>query len=114
MRRLGKRLKTCGSVKKSLYDNFANMKVIDEKLSNITAIDQTIVKDLNINQASNVFEINNKFQIILVCSKKILNVSEDENSYVINFLTNKKISQKAQKFFDDLHKKAYIKIMLPL
>ena len=47
-----------------------------------------------------------------MCSKKILNVNEDENNYVVNFLTNKKISQKAQKMFENMRKKAVIKIML--
>lgn len=113
MYNLRKHLKNCSSVKKPMYDNFATMEIIDGKLSSLDGTLQTITKDLNIDQASSVFERNNKFQIILICNKKILNVSEDENNYVVNFLTNKKVSQKAQKFFDNLHKKAYIKIMLP-
>ncbi|XVN41800.1 MAG: SurA N-terminal domain-containing protein [Rickettsia endosymbiont of Argas persicus] len=113
MNTLKNKLKNCAAVNKSLYNNFATMTEITDKLSNIEATKQTIVKDLNPNQASNVFEKDNKFEIVLVCTKKFLNVSEDENNYVVNFLTNKKISQKAQKFFDDMHKKAYIKIMLP-
>ncbi|WP_342270539.1 SurA N-terminal domain-containing protein [Rickettsia endosymbiont of Orchestes rusci] len=113
MYNLKKRLKRCAEVKKSMYENFAIMEPFDGKLNSLDGILQTITKDLNIDQASSVFERNDKFQIILICNKKILNVSEDENNYVVNFLTNKKVSQKAQKFFDNLHKKAYIKIMLP-
>nr|WP_253308052.1 SurA N-terminal domain-containing protein [Rickettsia endosymbiont of Ceutorhynchus assimilis] len=113
MYNLKKRLKRCADVKKSMYENFAIMEPFDGKLNSLDGILQTITKDLNIDQASSVFERNDKFQIILICNKKILNVSEDENNYVVNFLTNKKVSQKAQKFFDNLHKKAYIKIMLP-
>ena len=113
MNNLKNRLKKCADVKKSLYDNFATMQIITDKLSKIEAVKQTIVKDLSSDKASNVFEVNNKFEIILVCSKKILNVNEDENNYVVNFLTNKKISQKAQKMFENMRKKAVIKIMLP-
>lgn len=113
MNNLRKKLKVCANVKKSLYDNFATMIAANEKLSNKSPLMQTIIKDLSINQASAVFETNNKFQVILICNKKILNVTEDENNYVVNFLTNKKVSQKGQKFFDDMHKKAYIKILLP-
>ena len=112
MNNLKNRLKKCADVKKSLYDNFATMQIITDKLSKIEAVKQTIVKDLSSDKASNVFEVNNKFEIILVCSKKILNVNEDENNYVVNFLTNKKISQKAQKMFENMRKKAVIKIML--
>lgn len=113
MNNLKSKLKNCSDVKKSLYDNFATMTVVTDKLSKIEETKQTIVKDLSPNQASNVFEKYNEFEIVQVCTKKILNISEDENNYVVNFLTNKKISQKAQKFFEDMHKKAYIKIMLP-
>ncbi|MEY4463860.1 MAG: hypothetical protein RLZZ81_831 [Pseudomonadota bacterium] len=113
MNNLKNRLKKCTDVKKSLYDNFATMQTITDKLSKIEGVKQTIVKDLGPDKASNVFEVNNKFEIILVCNKKILNVNEDENNYVVNFLTNKKISQKAQKLFENMRKKAAIKIMLP-
>ncbi|MGL4226959.1 MAG: SurA N-terminal domain-containing protein, partial [Rickettsia sp.] len=111
MNNLKNRLKKCTDVKKSLYDNFATMQIITDKLSKIEDVQQTIVKDLGPDKASNVFEVNNKFEIILVCNKKILNVNEDENNYVVNFLTNKKISQKAQKLFENMRKKAAIKIM---
>ncbi|WP_392506809.1 SurA N-terminal domain-containing protein [Rickettsia sp. 2024-CO-Wats] len=113
MNNLKNRLKKCADVKKSLYDNFATMQIITDKLSKIEGVKQTIVKDLTPDKASNVFKVNNKFEITLVCSKKILNVNEDENNYVVNFLTNKKISQKAQKMFENMRKKAAIKIMLP-
>ncbi|ABV79671.1 hypothetical protein A1I_06775 [Rickettsia bellii OSU 85-389] len=113
MNNLKSKLKNCSDVKKSLYENFATMTVITDKLSKIEEAKQTIVKDLNPNQTSNVFEKYNEFEIVQVCTKKILNISEEENNYVVNFLTNKKISQKAQKFFEDMHKKAYIKITLP-
>jgi hypothetical protein len=113
MNNLKNRLKKCTDVKKSLYDNFATMQIITDKLSKIEDVKQTIVKDLGPDKASNVFEVNNKFEIILVCNKKILNVNEDENNDVVNFLTNKKISQKAQKRFENMRKKAAIKIMLP-
>lgn len=113
MNNLKSKLKNCSDVKKSLYENFATMTVITDKLSKIEEAKQTIVKDLNPNQTSNVFEKYNEFEIVQVCTKKILNISEDENNYMVNFLTNIKISQKAQKFFEDMHKKAYIKITLP-
>ncbi|WP_341791536.1 SurA N-terminal domain-containing protein [Rickettsia endosymbiont of Gonocerus acuteangulatus] len=113
MNSLKDKLKSCSTVNKSLYNNFATMTEATDKLSNIEGTKQTIIKDLEPNKVSNIFEKDGKFEMILICSRKILNISEDENNYVVNFLTNKKISRKAQKFFEDMHKKAYIKIMLP-
>ncbi|WP_341764593.1 SurA N-terminal domain-containing protein [Candidatus Tisiphia endosymbiont of Beris chalybata] len=114
MYNLQKRLKNCDTVKQSLYSDFATVETINQKLSDLDSTMQTILRDLNIEEKSSVFETKDGFKIILMCNKKVLNITPDESNYILNFLTNKKISQKAQKFLDDLHKKAYIKIMLPL
>lgn len=70
MNNLKSKLKNCSDVKKSLYENFATMTVITDKLSKIEEAKQTIVKDLNPNQTSNVFEKYNEFEIVQVCTKK--------------------------------------------
>lgn len=113
MYNLQKSLKNCDSVKEAIYTSFATREVIEQNLSTIDPTLRTIIKDVDINQASSVFERQGNFQLVLVCEKKLVGITADENNYVTNFLTNKKMSQKAQKFFEDLHKKAYIKIMLP-
>lgn len=113
MYNLQKRLKACPEVKNSLYKDFATLEVINQNLSTLDTALQTIIKDLDIGQKSSVFETQEGFKLILICDKKVINVTADENNYVINLLTNKKMSQKAQKFFDDMRKRAYIKIMLP-
>lgn len=113
MRALQKQLKNCDQVKESTYNGFSSVTKIEEDLSKLDIQLKTVVKDLDPGQVSNVFETPNGFKLILVCSKKINNITEEENDYIINLLSNKKMSLKAQKFFEDLRKKAYIKIMLP-
>lgn len=110
---LQKRLKNCDNIKESVYGNFASNIKIDQNLSQLDTQLRTVIKDLDPGQASNVFESQEGFKLILLCSKKIDNITDEESNYIVNFLSNKKMSQKAQKFFDDLRKKAYIKIMLP-
>ncbi|KAJ6645072.1 DNA translocase FtsK, partial [Pseudolycoriella hygida] len=109
MYNLQKRLKNCQTVKPSLYSDFSTIEVINQKLSALNPTMQTIIKDLNIGEKSSVFETKDGFKVILMCDKKVINVTNDENTYILNFLTNKKISQKAQKFLEDLRKKSYIK-----
>ncbi len=113
MRALQKQLKNCDDVKESTYNGFSSITKIEEDLSKLDIQLKTVVKDLDPGQVSNVFETPEGFKLILVCSKKINNITEEENDYIINLLSNKKMSLKAQKFFEDLRKKAYIKIMLP-
>ncbi|MCC8371704.1 MAG: SurA N-terminal domain-containing protein [Rickettsia endosymbiont of Pseudomimeciton antennatum] len=111
---LQKRLKNCSDIKESLYKDFSTLEVINQNLSTLDSTLQTILKDLNTGEKSSVFEMQDGFKLILMCDKQIINVTSDENNYVVNLLTNKKMSQKAQKYFEDMRKKAYIKIMLPL
>ncbi len=113
MYNLQKRLKSCSETKDSLYKDFATLEIINQNLSTLDHTLQTIIKDLDIGKKSNIFEMQDGFKLIVICDKKVINVTDDENNYVVNLLTNKKMSQKAQKFFDDMRKKAYIKIMLP-
>ena len=51
------------------------------------------------------------FKLVLVCSKKA-SVSGEEIDKVKGFLSNQKMSKKAEKFFKDLKSKAYINILL--
>ncbi|MCC8397812.1 MAG: SurA N-terminal domain-containing protein [Rickettsia endosymbiont of Labidopullus appendiculatus] len=111
---LQKRLKNCSDIKESLYKDFSTLEVINQNLSTLDSTLQTILKDLNTGEKSSVFEMQDGFKLILMCDKQIINVTSDENNYLVNLLTNKKMSQKAQKYFEDMRKKAYIKIMLPL
>ncbi len=111
---LQKRLKNCSDIKESLYKDFSTLEVINQNLSTLDSTLQTILKDLNTGERSSVFKMQDGFKLILMCDKQMINVTSDENNYIVNLLTNRKMSQKAQKYFDDMRKKAYIKIMLPL
>jgi parvulin-like peptidyl-prolyl isomerase len=114
MSSLRKSLNNCKTVKSQSYDKFADLSVVEENLNTIDAQLQTMIKDLRPNQPSKIFETPEGFKIILLCNKEFNNVTTEENSYITNFLTNKKVTQKAQKFFDALRKKAYIKVMIPM
>ncbi|MDR0329920.1 MAG: SurA N-terminal domain-containing protein [Rickettsia sp.] len=111
---LQKRLTNCHDIKESLYKDSSTLEIVNQNLSTLDSTLQTILKDLNTGEKSSVFEMQDGFKLILMCNKKIVNITLDENNYVVNLLTNKKMSQKAQKYFEDMRKKAYIKIMLPL
>lgn len=112
MKNLRPKLNTCSTIKESMYENFANNISINENLSMLTPQLHIIAKDLESDQVSNVFKLDNSFNILIMCDKYIDNISEKENAYITNFLNNKKLSQKIQQFINDLHKKAYIKVML--
>ncbi|BFD45452.1 MAG: SurA N-terminal domain-containing protein [Rickettsia endosymbiont of Sergentomyia squamirostris] len=111
---LQKHLTNCHDIKESLYKDFSTLEIVNQNLSTLDSTLQTILKDLNTGEKSSVFEMQDGFKLILMCNKKIVNITLDENNYVVNLLTNKKMSQKAQKYFEDMRKKSYIKIMLPL
>lgn len=111
MYNLRKHSKTCGNLKENAYNKFANVAEVDNNFSNLDPQMQSLVKDLRVNHSSSVFETGDGFKFVMLCEKEIISLTPEENMYVNNFLVNKKMSQKAQKFFGDLKKKAYIKIM---
>jgi hypothetical protein len=112
MENLKRRIKSCKSIKSLYFKKFAEVSEIQTKLSAINPMTQALVKDLPVDQPSQVVEDNNKLRIFLVCKKEIAEFSVAENDSISNFLGNKKLQIKAQKFFQDLRKKAYVKIML--
>ncbi|MGI4775405.1 MAG: SurA N-terminal domain-containing protein [Janthinobacterium lividum] len=112
MQALSRKLKLCGAIKPIVYGGFANYSKMEGNLDTQDSQTQIIIKDLKINTSSVVFETNEGFKTILLCNKEFDQISDEESNYVTNFLTNKKMSQKAQKFFDTLRKKSYIKIMM--
>jgi len=114
MQTLQKNLKRSNSIKDSMYKDFADLAVIEGNLSSLDNQLQTIIKDLDKGSVSSIFESSEGFKLVLVCSKIVDHMSDEENSYVINFLTNKKMSQQAKKFFSDMRKRAYIQIMLAI
>lgn len=114
MQKLNQKLQSMqcfNNIPATLYTPFAELEEINHKL--ITELPKeigSIIKDLSINSASTVFNHENKLKIVLLCSKKIEGITDAENQHIMNFLNQKKMSQKAQKFLGDIKKKAYVKI----
>lgn len=112
MRNFRKKLKNCVNIKESTYNQFADKEEIHSKLSTLDLQLHTILKDLKLNQVSNLFEGQKNFKMSILCDKRIDNISVEENNYINNILANKKMSQKAIKFLQNLRSRAYVKIML--
>ncbi len=116
MQNLQQRLKNsnnCKEIKLNLYKDFATLIEINENLSQMDSQLQNIVKDLSPNQVSGIFETAEHLKLVIVCIREIKSLSNQESEYVVNFLSNKKLASKAQRFFEELRRRAYIKIMLP-
>jgi hypothetical protein len=109
---LQKKIKGCESVKDSLYQSFANKIDIDTNLNSLNASIKSLAKDLKPGVASSVFEMEDGFKIMLVCNKEIIGLTNEDNNYLVNFLSNKKLSGQAQKIFNDMRKRAYIKVLI--
>ncbi len=102
----------CDKVTPGLYKNIADMTDVNIKLSSLAPQIQGVITDLAQGEHSDVIKVDDQLKIFLICSKKLLNFTDDESNYVINFLGNKKMLIKAKKFQEDLRKKAYIKVKI--
>ena len=111
LQRLAKRLSSCDDINQNLYKRFATVEKFVGKMSDMSGVTQSIAVDTNIGNSSSVY-YDDSFKLLFVCKKDRIIASNNLNQ-VKSFLSNKKLSYKAMKFFSDLRAKAYIKIMLP-
>lgn len=113
MEKLRKEAAKCSNLKENLYSEFATSENIEDMLKKGLA-DKTrsVVLDTKEGSSSSIFRDEGKIKFVTICSKKAVVMDEDLSKVKI-FLSNKKMSKKAEKFFKDLKTKAYIKIMLP-
>lgn len=111
MQQLKKRFSSCEKVDNKLYEEFADGEKFDRKLKKLPNRTQSVVLDTKVDSSSEVYKEDDKFKLVFVC-KKDRAVSSGDLTKVETFLSNKKMSQKATKFFKDLRSKAYIKVMI--
>ena len=112
MQLLKKRLVSCNQVGDKLYANFADSEKFDGRLRQMPDRTQSVVLDTKTGSASHIYKEENKFKLIFVC-KKEPTISRRDLNKIESFLSDKKMSRKAAKFFRDLKAKAYIKMMIP-
>lgn len=112
MQLLKKRLTNCNKVDDKLFAEFADGEKFDRKLSALPKKTQSVVLDTKVGASSNIYKESNLFKMVFVC-KKDAGVSKNDLSKIKSFLSNKKMSKKAAKFFKDLKMKSNIKIMMP-
>ncbi|MES2214673.1 MAG: SurA N-terminal domain-containing protein [Pseudomonadota bacterium] len=105
-------LPSCKKINSRSYKDIGTLVDLDTKLSNLEPKVQNIIKDLAVGENSDAIKVGEDLKIFLLCSKKILDFTADENNYVINFLGNKKLLLRAKKYQEDLRKKSYIKILI--
>jgi len=109
---LKKRLTSCNKLDEKLYDDFADGEKFDRKLSALPENTQSVVLDTKVGTSSNIYKEGDSYKMVFVC-KKDPGVSKNDLNKIKSFLSNKKMSQKATKFFKDLKIKSNIKVMIP-
>ena len=112
MQLLKKRLSSCNKVDNKLFANFADGEKFDRKLSKLPAKTQSVILDTKVGSSSNIYKQGDLFKMVFVC-KKDSGVSKNDLNKIKSFLSDKKMSKKATKFFKDMKIKSNIKIMIP-
>lgn len=111
MYNLSTKLTSCKLKKRNNYETIADLEEVNTKFSKLDPQVKNVVRALKVGSHSGVVKIGNDFKIIMLCGRKVDNVTEKESNYLVNFLSNKKLSLKLKKYQEDLRKKAYIKIL---
>lgn len=108
MKNLQAKLGRCDKIKPSIYQDFSDLENFNKNLRDLSPLMKSIVLDLKLHNASNVFEDEHGFKTVLLCSRSVPTLTKEESSAIVNALTDYKISHKASKFMQDMRKKARI------
>ncbi len=83
----------------------------EKKLSELSAQEKELFVDLKAGEYTAIINSENGLKMYQLCSKKLSNVTEKENDYLMNYIGSKKLHLKMLKFMETIRKKAYIKYL---
>jgi hypothetical protein len=82
-----------------------------QKISQYSPRTRSIITDTKIGEVSSVYEENDMLNVIYLC-RKDFTLSENEMQHAKIFVSNKKLSKTAKQFFQNLRRKAQVKILV--
>ncbi len=95
--------------KDQLIKNITWVKV-EKNLNDFEIVLKTILKDLKVGSVSNIIQHNDKLKVIFLVKSNINDLIEQYQGFASSVLQSKKSSTQAQKYIDQIKRKAYIKI----
>jgi len=104
-------LADCQQCYKIDYKKFATLKDLKEDINELSPLLRATARTLRANENSGVLKTDEGFQIVMVCHREVEDISDKENSIIENSISEHKMSLKMQRFFSNLKKSAYIKII---
>jgi parvulin-like peptidyl-prolyl isomerase len=112
MANLHKSLQNCSKLPiEKKYNEFANMQYITQDIHNMEPTLQATIRGMTVGQISNVIKTQQGFEIVMVCKRQIMEVSHEEVDKLNDLIVHNKMNMDRQRFFINLRKKAYVKIM---
>ena len=85
---------------------------VEKNLNDFEIVLKTILKDLKVSKISNIIQHNDELKVIFLVKSNINDLIEQYQNFASSVLQNKKFSTQAQKYIDQIKRKAYIKIYL--
>jgi len=82
-----------------------------KKFSELSKDQKEIVFDLKLGEFSAIVDSSDGIFMYQICGKKVENITGQESDNLTNYLGNKKLNFKMQKYLETIRNNAYIKIM---
>ncbi|MCF8462535.1 MAG: SurA N-terminal domain-containing protein [Rickettsiaceae bacterium] len=83
---------------------------VEKNLNDFDVVLKTIVNDLKVGKTSNIIQHNDELKIILLLESNINQLIEQYQEFAASVLYSRKSSVQAQKYLDQIKRKAYIRI----
>ena len=83
---------------------------IEQNITKFDKISQTIIRDLSVNQISDVVQHEDNFIMIMLCKSNVSELGEKYSNALSQFINQSKASNKIQKYLNNLRNQSYIKV----
>lgn len=108
---LKKKIYNC-QIEPHLYQNIAQVEDISLLENKMSEQLKSQSLRLKAGQSTDILKENDQLVFYVFCAKEISGIKEDEYDYIAHALENKKISIIAQRYYERLKRKSYIKVFL--
>lgn len=83
---------------------------IDTTLSQLTAKQASIIRDIEVGQVSSIIKDGEHLQAMKLCAKRLQEYGPEEQQKMLAFVGNHKLQLQAERYLKSLHRRSYIKI----
>lgn len=103
-----KSVKSCNDTIPTKLSEFVQVAEQEDEIKKLTEDDRAIIAHLKVGHTSAMMETEKDYMIYQMCAKTVIDNDKVSADNLMNFAFNRKVSHQMQRYYEQLHKRAYI------